>query len=195
MPNPFAYFDTLFTGDRLSELTQGFSSSEVHLLCYTGCLLFLYDGETPSDWGYRFISAPSGRPLAKDIDEAIDAAISLGMIERKGDLNVITEIGKAELATLSTLETNSSRLKYLNGATDSLLVLSSGHIREAFEYDINIAYLKETGKTDWLFTEAETNRLFENFDELKKAFRHKPSDLSVPLVSWLKYLIQTGRTV
>jgi len=193
MTNPTAYFDTLLLGDKLSTFASGFSRSELQLMCYAACLLSLYDGHPSSDWDYTFISAPSGRPLANDVDEAITTAIGLGMIEAGKDLFTITARGKDELKVLAALNLNHLRQKYLNGAADTLLVLTPGNIREAFDFDINIAYLKKQNKTDWLLDESDTNRLFANFTELKKALTYKPKDLSVPLVSWLKYLIQTGR--
>lgn len=193
MTNPTAFFDALFLGDKLSDLTHGFSRSELQLLSYAGCLLALYDGHPSSDWEYTFISAPSGRPLATDIDEAINTAMKLGLIKAEKELLMITPSGKDELKVLSALGINHQRQKYLNGAADSLLVFSPGNIREAFDFDTNIAYLKNKGKADWLLDKSDTDRLFANFAELKKALVYKPHDLSVPLVSWLKYLIQTGR--
>jgi len=195
MSNPAAFFDTLFLGHKLTDLVQGFSRPELHLLCYAGCLLSLYDGHPSSDWEYEFMSAASGLPFANDVEEVVDYAITLGLIESKGALLIVTAAGKLELDIQRDLEVNQFREEYLCGAADCLLVFSPGNVREAFDYDPTIAYLKNGRKTDWLLGQPDVDRLYANFKELKRILAYDARDLSVPLVTWLKYLIQTGRSL
>jgi hypothetical protein len=101
--------------------------------------------------------------------------------------------GVAELSELRQLEANKLRLRYLAGAADCLLVFNPGNVREAFNYDPSISYLKGGQHTDWVLSEPVVERFYSNFDQLRKALAHDATDLSVPLVSWLKYLIHTGR--
>lgn len=191
--NPTAYFDTLYLAEILTDLVQGFSKSEIHLLCYAGCLLWLYDGQPYSDWDYEFISSRSGLPYAKDTDEALDNAESLGFIEAGEDLFALTESGRAELHLQQAFESNQIRQHYLGGAADSLLVLTPGNIREALEYDPNLAYLKNRQQSEWLLRELDRDRLYSHFTELRRLLTSESVDLAVPLITWLKYLLQVGR--
>lgn len=195
MSNPSAFFDMIFLGEKLTDLAQGFSRPELHLLCYAACLLSLYDGQPTSDWEYDFVSAATGLPFASDVDEVVDNALALGLIDAREGLLSLTESGRIELGIQRDWEINQSREKYLFGAADCLLVFSLGNLREAFDYDPSLAYLKNRHKTDWLLQEPDVNRLYANFAELKRILASEARDLSVPLITWLKYLIQMGRSL
>jgi hypothetical protein len=193
MSNPLAFFDLLHIGERMTDLVEGFSTSEIHLFSYASCLLSLYDGQPVADWGYDFVSTENGLPFSKDLDAATATAESLGFIERKHTLFIPTEDGISELAELRIFETNQCRTKYLEGAVDALLVLNPGNIREAFDFDPAIKFLKKGKRTDWVLTEPVIARLYENFDQLRKTLALEVGDFSVPFVTWLRYLINTGR--
>jgi len=196
MSTPSAFYDTLVLGEKLTHLAQGFSKPEVHLLCYAGCLLALYDGRPYTDWDYEFVSATSdGLPFAQDVEEAIDESLELGLVEAKDTMFHITEFGVAELALQRGLTSNLQRDRYLVGSSDALLVLSLGNIREAFDYDPSISFLKQGNRTEWLLDQPNIDRLYGNFEELKKVLAYDVKDLSVPLVTWLKYLIHSGSNI
>jgi hypothetical protein len=193
MSTPAAYFDILSIGERMCDLVEGFSRPELHLLSYASCLLSLYKGQPVAEWGYEFISAENGLPFSQDIDSAIDFSLDLGHVYPKGALMLLSSEGAAELAELRQLEGNKAREQYLAGAGDCLLVFNPGNVREAFNYDPSIRYLKAGQHTDWVLTAPVVERFYTNFNQLRKALAYDAEDLSVPLVSWLKYLIQTGR--
>lgn len=193
MNNPAAYFDTLFLGETLTELVQGFSRFELHLLCYAACLLSLYEGEPSADWEYHFVSATSGLPFAQEVDEAIDDAQSLGFLDEKGNLLQLAVAGKTELEIQLSFESNQARKRYLTGAADCLLVLTPGTLREALEYDPNLSYLKNRRQSEWLLREPDRDRLYSHFAVLRRALAYEARDLSVPLITWLKYLLHIGR--
>jgi hypothetical protein len=191
---PAAYFDTLSLGERISALVLEFSRPELHLLSYAACLLSLYEGRPVADWGYEFVSTTYGLPFSADIDASFDLALSLQLVRGRGELMQFTREGHAEVKELRELEENKTRDRYIEGATDSLLVFSPGNVREAFNYDPTMKYLRNR-RTDWLFSSPEVDRLYSNFRQLREALDYEPRDLSVPMVSWLKYLIQSGRTL
>lgn len=195
MSNPAAYFDMLSLGERMSDLVEGFSRPEVHLFGYAACLLSLYEGQPAADWGYEFVSAENGLPFSQDIDEAIDVAFGLGQIHPHDALIVLSPEGRTEAAVLRELEGNKLRERFLEGAADCLLVFNPGNVREAFNYDPAISYLKNGNRTDWVLTAPVVERLYGNFQQLREALAYDARDLSVPLVSWMKYLLQTGRTI
>lgn len=191
--NPTAYFDALFLAEVLTELVHGFSKSEIHLFCYAGCLLWLYDSQPYADWDYEFISSSSGLPYARDLDEALDDAESLGFVEQTENLFVLTKTGKTELKFQQAFESNQLRQQYLAGAADSVLFLTPGNIREALEYDPNLAYLKNRQQSEWLLREPDRDRIYSNFVELRRLMTGESVDLAVPLITWLKYLLRLGR--
>jgi hypothetical protein len=195
MSNPSGYFDMLFLGEGMSDIVEGFSRTELHLLAYAACLLSLYDGRPAADWGYEFVSCENGLPFSQELDAAIDNAFSLGLVHLHDSLTVLTVDGRTELQNLKQLQTNIERCRYLQGASDCLLVFNPGNIREAFNYDPAISYLKNGNRIDWVLTKPVIDRLYEHFQQLREALAYNARDLSVPLVSWLKYLIQTGRAI
>jgi hypothetical protein len=195
MSNPSAYFDALSLGQRMSDLVEGFSRPELHLFSYAACLLSLYEGQPAADWGYEFVSAENGLPFSKEIDVAIDTGLGLGFLHAQGALIVLTMDGRTELTALQELQGSKVRDRFLAGAADALLVFNPGNVREAFNYDPAISYLRKGNRTDWLLTTPVVERLYDNFQQLRAALAYDARDLSVPLVSWLKYLIQIGRSV
>lgn len=195
MSNPAAYFDTLSLGERMSDLVEGFSRPELHLFSYAACLLSLYEGQPTADWGYEFVSTDNGLPFAQDLDAAVEDGIGLGLLHAHGHLLQVTAEGRAELGALRGFEGNKSRERFLAGAGDALLVFNPGNIREAFNYEPSISYLRKGNHTDWVLTTPVVERLYGNFQQLRAALAYEARDLSVPLVSWLKYLLQTGRAL
>lgn len=193
MSNSQAHLDCLFIAERMTDLVNGFSRAEQHLFAYASCLMSLYEGQPVAEWGYLFVSTPNGLPFAEDLNAAMEAALSYGFLTTEGDLCRLTDEGRAELAVWSAMETNRDRLRYLAGATDSLLVFSPGNIREAFDYDPAIRFLREQKISAWVFDEPVVDRLYTNFQEIRRLLAQDSPDLSVPLVAWLKYLITTGR--
>ena len=194
MSNPAAYFDMLFLGERMCDLVEGFARPELHLLSYASCLLSLYEGQPVAEWGYEFISAQNGLPFSLDIDSAVDFALDLGQLYPRGPLMVLCPEGMNEVAELRQFEMNTVRERYLAGAADCLLVLNPGNVREAFNYDPAISFLKEGRRTAWLLTDPVVERFYFTFQQLRQALTYNSHDLSVPLVTWLKFLLQTGRT-
>ncbi len=194
MSNPTAYFDTLFLGGKMTDLVEGFSRPELHLFAYASCLVSIYEGQPVSEWGYDFVAAATGLPFAPEIDAAIDAGLEIDQIALRGSLYAITADGDCELTVLRTFQDNQARERFLAGAADTLLVLNPGNVREAFDYDPNMRFLKEGHRTDWLLKKPIEERLHDNFQQLRQLLQYDAQDLSVPLVTWLKYLLQTGRT-
>ena len=195
MSSSLSYFDMLCLGETMTDLVEGFSRPELHLFGYAACLLSLYEGRPVADWGYDFVSSENGLPFSQDLDAAINVASSLDYVHGHGPLMLLTLGGRSELEQLSQLEVYKERRRFLIGAAEALLVFNPGSIREAFNYDPAIRYLREGKRTDWVLTGPVVDRFYNNFEQLRQALEANTSDLSVPLVSWLKYLLQMGRVV
>lgn len=193
MTSADAYFDMLVLGSGLTDLVQGFTRSELHLFAYSSCLLSLYDQKPMAEWGYDFVSSENGLPFSSGLDECIENALAIGHLHRHQILMAVTADGRAELTELRQLGALRSRERYLEGAADSVLVFSPGTVREAFNYDPSISFLKKGNRTDWVLTQQMVDRFYENFRQLRSALDYKSQDLSVPLVNWLKYLLSVGR--
>jgi hypothetical protein len=193
MSNPQAYLDCLFIADRMTDLVGGFSRAEQHLFSYASCLLSLYEGQPCGEWGYEFVSTTNGLPFATQLDEAIEAGHAYGYFFSEGSLSKLTAQGREELAIWTLMEGNHERLRYLAGATDALLVFSPGNVREAFDYDPAIKFLKDQQTSAWMLEQPIVDRLYTNFQEIRRILADDTRDLSLPLITWLKYLITVGR--
>jgi hypothetical protein len=195
MINPVAYFDVLSLGERIGRVIKGFARQEAHLLGYAACLLSLYEGKPVADWGYEFVATGYGLPFSEEMNASIEVALSLQHVRAEGTLLAVTDQGTVEVSNLRKLDGNRERDRYLEGAADCLLVFNPGNVREAFSYDSTISFLRSGNRTEWLLTAPVVERLYLNFEQLRHALKYQPRDLSVPMVSWLKYLIQSGRNV
>jgi hypothetical protein len=193
MSSAAAYFDILALGDRMTDLVEGFSRPEMHLFAYAACLLSLYEGQPTADWSYEFVSTDNGLPFSSDLDEGIETGLAIGHLHLHRSLIVTTAEGRAELVGLRQMAELRGRERYLEGAADSLLVLNPGNVREAFNYDPAIRFLKTGHRTDWVLTPPVVERFYANFQQLRVALAYDARDLSVPLIGWLKYLLRTGR--
>src|SRR5689334_17055288 len=114
--NPLAFFDALLLARQLTELVQGFSRFEIHLLSYAACLLWLYDGKPYSEWEYEFISSAAGLPYSADIETVLDEAESLGFIEQRDHLLILSPAGQVELDLQQSFQSNQLRQRYICGA-------------------------------------------------------------------------------
>lgn len=195
MSSPAAFFDSLFLSAALTDVIGGFARPELHLFSYAACLASLSDGRPAAEWDYEFISAANGLPFSREIDDAIDEAYAAGFVRQRESLFVIVEHGYAELATLREMELNRGREQYLSASADCLLMFSPGNVREAFHYDPTLSYLSDSVRTDWLLGEADVERLYANLGDVRNAIATETKDLSVLLVTWLRYLIQAGRSL
>jgi hypothetical protein len=191
MVNPVAIYDCIVLADRISQRIGSFVGPEIHLFSYLACLLAVYRGWPPTDWGYRFACTENGAPYSHDIQRATEELLSLGHINKAGDAMVLTPDGKEFEHFLSSLETQRKRLPYLDGASSSLLGMSIGIVRRAVSAEPTIKRALALSRNQLLFDNVSQQLIYEEFDKITAAIGPLTPDLMVPALIWLTALAQS----
>jgi hypothetical protein len=188
MVTPELMFDCLSCLEFLSASYPPVMISDVHMFCYLGCLLAVYDGVPVADWGYSFVGTPSGAPFSIDLNEALSAAQSLGILTiDDSDSILLGEGASTELALLRALDSCKWRARYIEAATKTLLNFSSGIVRVAVREEPNLRPVAKSGSSRLLLEGIGLERLYEQFDALSQA-SSGATGLFVPASIWLTYL-------
>lgn len=187
--NPFAFFDSIFIANKLNTYMGDFNFSEIQLFCYFSCLLSLYEGHPVASWGYKFIKNDLGVPLSIDIQNSLANLLSKNEIEEINNYYKITQRGQDKSTMLSNLQRFNERIKYLENACDSLLVLPVGNIRSSIANEPVIKSVTEASVRALMWEDdGAIELLYDQFEMLKTALNIENADLFVPAVTWLKYL-------
>ena len=193
-PNPVAYFDVLVIVDRLQRRVEMVSSQEVHLFAYLACLLFLYRGNATSDWGYVLASTTDGYPFAADLDMAFELLAKTGMLSATDSASAyvrITDLGREEMETLSSLSQNRARLPYLDGACGAALALPMRTVKDALLHDPELGKAAQLSASKILFDGPGMEALHEHFSALSDGLGLTVGDLTIPAVVWLSFIEQS----
>lgn len=181
---PEAFFDSLSLAHKLDNFLDGFKLEEIHLFSYFSSILFLYKGNSISDWSYRFIVDANGYPFSDEIREATERHNQNGLFDIKDEFYSITSRGADEFNKFKALSTFSKREEYLAAAcTTSILVPYSQTLR-ALLRDPEIVKANELQNKSWL----EQNNIYIKFDEISKAVGVPAQDLIIPAVTWVNYI-------
>jgi hypothetical protein len=194
MINPVAFYDTMVLADRIGQRIGSVVGPEIHLFSYLACLLAVYRGWPPADWGYRFACTENGAPYSHDIQDAIEELLSLGHISIAGDAMILTPEGQELETFLSSLETQRRRLPYLEGACSSLLGMSVGIVRYAVSAEPTIKRALALNRNQLLLDDIGQQFVYEEFDKITAAIGTDTPDLIVPAVIWLTALAKSSRT-
>jgi hypothetical protein len=174
-------------------LSGGASSSEIHLFAYLACLLSLYNSEPVSTWGYRFAGTKEGAPFSPDIAQAISLLYTSGNTTEKANLYTITGIGLIEYEDLSVLSQNTRRDMYVEGACSATYALPIGLVRQALLQEPVLRRATTLSTARQLLELADLSTLYAQFDSLSRAIGVDTSELMVPAVTWLTYLLRTAK--
>jgi len=190
--SPTAYFDTLFIVSNLQEELGDVLKSEIHLYSYLGCLLSLYDGQPVSEWGYRFAVTDSGYPFSGEVEKSIDLQIRSGLISLSQGSDTssynVTKGGRLRKENLEDQSMFSKRTQYLEGACSSTLALPPGLIRTALTSERTVSNAVKLGQSKLLLDEVATDRLYEDFEAIRRVIGSDVDDFMAPAVTWLTYL-------
>ena len=190
MSQPYqAVFDVLLIADRMEEPFGGASESELHLLAYLSCLLSLYRGQPAAEWGYRFVRTTSGSPFSLEVEKALEATKHSGLMRRTSSgLLGSTERGSELCRFLGQLSTHAWRVPCITGATDSVLSLPSGLVRNALQLEPSLRSADLHKHATTLLDEGSVALLHSHFAALSTVVGPEVGDLMVPAVVWLRYL-------
>jgi hypothetical protein len=194
MMKPEPVFDAIAIVARLENSLERVLPSEVHLIAYLSCLLFLYSGQPVADWGYEFASTVEGSPFSVGLEEALTE------LRSSGDLSMIesgytsTSYGKEEYKILRTVHGNARRDVYIAGACASVLALPIAVVRSAMSQEPAMRRVSSLRAARHLLEEVDLAALYDQFSALFEALGEQKLDLMVPAVAWLNYLIKTARS-
>lgn len=192
MLSSVAYFDCLALTTRLQRRLPDPSIAEIHLFAYLSCLLWLYEGNPLSNWGYDFVVTRNSFPFSRELRVALLFLTGTGYVETINQQQIhVSNSGIDEYTMIKELSLFSQREKYLDGACSSLLSLPVGIIRRAICKEPNIEAAVSLEQSRRLLTETDTDFFYEHFRALSSTLGIESNDLIVPAVVWLEYLQRT----
>ena len=188
--NSKASFDSLTVSAQLSTIVGPVSIWEVHLFSYLACLLSLYNGSPPSDWGYRFAATEYGSPYSYDLDVAIAQGVQSGFLEARDHLISVSEAGAQELEALSTLSELQKRLIYLEPACSSALAMPVGFVRAAVHRDSTVGAVAKLEAGRNLLEDISLIQIQDQFALVRSALGEPQRDFLSPAITWIMYFSQ-----
>jgi len=167
--------------------TAATSTSDVHLFAYLACLLSLYSGRTPQDWGYSFAATSKGYPFAHDIADSLQSLLISGCLHSDTNGITISSKGEEEYQLNGSLGRNGEREIFLAGACSAILAMPLGMIRWAISEEPELKRARVI--SDMLLLQPPgVLRIYDHLQALSKAVGEESSDLMVPAVAWLSFL-------
>jgi hypothetical protein len=189
--SPLASFDVLALTGAVGSSTNGLTQGELQVLDYLACLMALYDGRTPSWWGFGFSVTETGAPFAHELSTAASSLIDTGWLSRDGRVYRLTRSGGPELEFQGTLALHRPRARYLTAATSSALAMPLPELSDALSYEPGLARAMTYIRRKQLLDETSLTLLAGQFRALTEGLKrdpHKRDDLMVPTIVWLTYL-------
>lgn len=194
MLNPVTTFDCLHLAMRLQRQIGGFTTSELQLLSYLACLLWIYSGRPQADWGYSYVGTELGVPFSVDVNTTTAMLVGWGYFRDVGDHYEVTPAAGERLADLSEQQMYSSRLAALNAAGASTLAYPIGVLRDALGQEPELKRAKQVPGSRQLLDDAALDELYSQFRILREALGDRPTDLRASAVTWLAALFTTAQS-
>lgn len=188
----YATYDALYITRHLGLGNENVTLPEIHVFAYLACLLAVYDGRPVSTWGYNFVATESTAPFTNEMLEATDALVSAGLLARDERLFSTTDGGAEELERWQRLQRFKARTRYLRGATGTAAALPINAVTEGLSNDPQISVANYLQSPRPLLDDAGLTALHSQFRALESALGKDVSDLMVPAIVWITYLLEVG---
>jgi len=190
-PTPESIFDALSISIKLSKILNGFKLEEIHLFSYFTSILFLSDGNTLSDWTYRFITSPGGYPYSDILDITLKRLIQNGFITSEDDTEfyVSSDRGLAEFEKFHDFSELKGREGYLSTACNINLVIPYSKTIRALLKDPQLDQSMQTDEDEWLLHDHET---YERFKQISNEVGVTYDNLLLSGVNWVEYFANLG---
>jgi hypothetical protein len=185
--SPEAVIDCLYICHALGDITGGAGEVEIVNLGYLACLLAVYDGMPPSEWGYSFAATKSLSPFSYSLADATQGLQQSGLIEDTSAGFRPTDQGERELAVLSRLRRFHSRLGYITAACQSITAIPLPLVTGSLAAEPQLLRAQELDSSRALLDDTGRRALMSHFAALSAAVP-RTEDLFVPAVVWLTYL-------
>ena len=186
-PAPEAVYDSLFIANKLEIVSGGAADSEISNFAYLACLLSVYKGHPPSEWGYRFAATSSAAPFSPDLADAVEALLMAGLLVDSQEGVKATPTGRGELAGMGALRRLLWRSQYLEAACGSALALPLPLVGESLAKEPQLRSALALSSSRPLLDEAGSRAIISHFAVLADAVPDA-SSLLVPAVVWLGFL-------
>jgi len=194
--NPYACFDSLSICRRLQHNLGNAAVAEVYLFAYLSCLLSLFKQHPASSWQYRFSITQDGYPYSADLDNAIKTLMGGILLEADEYQYVrLTKEGNDIYESLASLEQNSQREPFIEGACSTILAMPVGLIRRSLSSEPEIRGALELSQSRVLLSTAGLDSLHGQFNELSAVIGIDTKELMVPAMVWLEYLAESRSAV
>jgi len=190
--HPNATFDCLLVARRLQAQGAVFTGPEIHLFAYLACLLWLYEKNIVTDWGYSFVGTGLGAPYSQEIDSALKELLGRGLFLRVHDRLRMTELAERKLDEFTNLEMNRERAECLNAACASIAAFSLGMVTSALSQEPELSRAKALPSSRLLLEEAAQSQLYIQFEALRSNLDQPTGDLRLPAVVWLSALYRSN---
>lgn len=188
----YAAFDSLYLVGHLTAGSPKITLPELHVFAYLACLLAVYDGRPVATWGYEFVATENTAPFSKDLLEATESLTSAGLFYGESKLYSLSDDGIQELSNWEKLRRFSDRRRYLRAATDTATALPVNAVAEGISHEPQISLANALNSPRPLLDDAGRTALHSHFEALEKALGRNVSDLIVPAIIWVTFLLDQG---
>jgi hypothetical protein len=186
-PSPEAVFDCMVVCDNLESIAGGAGELEIAHLAYLGCLLSVYSGSPPTEWGYDFAATSSAAPFSRELSNATRSLLVSGLVEDAPDGIRLTERGQRDMKVFLGLKRFDHRRLCLEAACKSATAIPLPLVTESMTAEPQLQRARELESSRSLLDEAGRHAVMEHFKALSEAVP-RVADLFVPAVVWLTYL-------
>jgi hypothetical protein len=190
--HPNATFDCLLVAQRLQAQGAAYTGPELHLFAYLACLLWLYQKNIVTDWGYSFVGTELGAPYSQEIDSALKELLGRGFFRRIHDRLGLTKLAETTLDEFTNLEMNRERAECLNAACASIAAFSLGMVTSALSQEPDLSRAKALPSNRLLLEDAAQSQLYVQFEALRSNLDPRTTDLRLPAVVWLSALYRSN---
>lgn len=188
--SPDAVFDTLTITKELSVVSGGATEGEISLFAYLSCLLSVYKGNPPSEWGYQFSATHSAAPYSESLSSAVQELQIPSLLVPSPSGLQLSDRGTEEWHQYASLGRFQARMPYLSGACGSTLIMPLPAVGESISAEPSLRRAIELSSKRELLGEGGRETLLEHFRAVSEAVP-EADDLMIPAVVWLEYLSTT----
>ena len=188
MEGYLAYYDILFLSNKIQNYLGDVRKGEIHLISYLSCLLFLYNENPISEWGYSYVATDDGLPFSSDIENNINEQIAQGFLTKEDEKLKISKSGVDSLIKIKDIKSLQERQLFLEGASKCLLVKPIGILRSALFEEPGLRSARDISQKKILLDQFFLDALYDHFSDLRRVIVDITDDLFVPAAIWLSYL-------
>jgi hypothetical protein len=184
---PEAIFDCLEICRNLEDISCGAGELEIANFGYLGCLLSVYNGSPPTEWGYEFNATHSAAPFSAELADSIAMLADSGHIVEGDNGLQLTQRGAQELDRFQGLQRFKERGQYVAAACQSASAIPLPLVTESLGAEPQLRAALKLSSSRKLLDEAGRHAIMAHFAALAQAVP-EAVDLLVPAVVWLSYL-------